>query len=354
MASRDPWFDNAKMALVTLAVVGHAWSLLLPDSTTNSWLYDYLYVWHMPAFVMVSGHFSRSFDWSSRRVRAMVATLVVPFVLYQAALAWFQVALGWGAPEHPFLQPLWPLWYLVALVAWRLVAPVFRAVPAGVAVAVAVAVSLLGGAADISSLSVSRVLGMLPFFVVGLVATPERVDALRCAGARQAGAVCLLLTLVLVRDLDSWAGTWWLYYRPYDVLGAGLLEGSLVRASLLLLGLGCALGALALVPQGDGWFARMGSATMIVYLVHPFVVRAADAADVFGWAVAHPALGRVVVVAAAVGLALALATPPAVRRLGPLVDPVGAWRSRASAPRPVAPVAVRAPRPELLQPTRLR
>ena len=28
MASRDPWFDNAKMALVTLVVVGHAWTLL--------------------------------------------------------------------------------------------------------------------------------------------------------------------------------------------------------------------------------------------------------------------------------------------------------------------------------------
>jgi fucose 4-O-acetylase-like acetyltransferase len=354
MAARDPWFDNAKMALVTLAVVGHAWSLLLPDSPTNSWLYDYLYVWHMPAFIMVSGYFSRSFDWSSPRLRALVASLVVPFVLFQAALVVFQVGLGWGLPVHPFLEPLWPLWYLVALTAWRLVAPAFLAVPPAVAVALALAVSLLGGMVDIPYLSVSRVLGLLPFFVVGLVATPQRIDRLRTAGARQAGVVCLLLTLVLVRHLDSWAGTWWLYYRPYDVLGAGLVEGALVRASLLLLGLGCALGALALVPRSGGWFTRMGTATMTVYLIHPFVIRASDAAGVFDWAVVHPMLGRVVVVSAAVGLALVLATPTAVRRFAPFVDPVTAWKSRRRTALPADATPLRAPRPELAQHARLR
>ena len=354
MAARDPWFDNAKMALVTLAVVGHAWSLLLPDSATNSWLYDYLYVWHMPAFIMVSGYFSRSFDWSSRRLRALVATVVVPFVLYQAALVGFQGLLGWAPPEHPFLEPLWPLWYLVALAAWRLAAPAFLAVPRVVALGAALAISLLGGMIDIPYLSLSRVLGLLPFFVIGLLATPERIDRIRTPAAQLAGGAFLLLTLVLVRHLDSWAGTWWLYYRPYDVLGAGLVEGALVRGSLLVLGLGCALGALALVPRRGGWFTRMGSATMIVYLMHPFAVRAADDAGVFDWAVGHPMLGRVVVVACAVGLSLLLATPTAIRRLGGLVDPVGAWRAhRADAVR-VDATPLRAPRPELAHHTRLR
>ena len=41
-AARDPWLDNAKMALVTLVVVGHAWTLL-PDSGVTAHLYDFLY-----------------------------------------------------------------------------------------------------------------------------------------------------------------------------------------------------------------------------------------------------------------------------------------------------------------------
>jgi peptidoglycan/LPS O-acetylase OafA/YrhL len=57
---RDPWFDNAKMLLVTLVVVGHSWSLLA-ESFSTTWAYNFLYLWHVPAFVMVTGYLSRSF-----------------------------------------------------------------------------------------------------------------------------------------------------------------------------------------------------------------------------------------------------------------------------------------------------
>ena len=52
---RDPWFDNAKMTLVTLIVVGHSW-VMIPEHDTRDWLYDFLYYWHIPAFVLITGH----------------------------------------------------------------------------------------------------------------------------------------------------------------------------------------------------------------------------------------------------------------------------------------------------------
>ena len=41
--SRDPWLDNTKVLLVTLVVVGHAWSVLA-DSERTEWAYDFLYL----------------------------------------------------------------------------------------------------------------------------------------------------------------------------------------------------------------------------------------------------------------------------------------------------------------------
>ncbi len=337
MSSRDPWFDNAKMALVTLAVLGHAWSLL-PMTPTNQALYDFLYVWHMPAFVMVSGYLSQRFDWSARRLWSLVTTLVVPYLVFATALAWFEVRLGWSERVDLYLVPIWPLWYLVALVTWRLAAPVFRSLPVPVAVGAAVAVSLGGGLLELPYLSLSKVVGMLPFFVVGLLATPERVAQVRGPSVQLAGGTTLVLTAFLVRDLDSWAGTLWLYYRGYDEVGADGAHGVAVRAALLLLGLGCALGVLSLVPGDDGWFSRMGSATMVVFLLHGFVVRAVDAMGFKDWAAVHTSLGPAVVVVGAVGLALALATPRSVRLFTPVVDPWGWWRGRSVAPAaPVAP-----------------
>lgn len=50
-ASRDPWLDNVKMVLVTLVVMGHAIGLV-EGSTESHWTYDFVYLWHIPAFVL--------------------------------------------------------------------------------------------------------------------------------------------------------------------------------------------------------------------------------------------------------------------------------------------------------------
>ena len=82
---RDPWFDNAKFALVTLVVIGHMWTLL-PDAGAKVWLYDFLYYWHVPAFVIVTGYLSRNFDYSHDRLRALFRTVVVPYMVFE--LCW--------------------------------------------------------------------------------------------------------------------------------------------------------------------------------------------------------------------------------------------------------------------------
>ncbi|QCC78190.1 hypothetical protein [Nocardioides daphniae] len=51
---RDPWIDNAKTVLVTLVVVGH-FLTIAPESAPAAHVYDFLYLFHIPAFVLVSG-----------------------------------------------------------------------------------------------------------------------------------------------------------------------------------------------------------------------------------------------------------------------------------------------------------
>ncbi len=322
VSSRDPWLDNAKMTFVTLAVVGHGWGLL-PESVVHDRLYDFLYVWHMPALVLVSGYLSRRFSWTGHRLWVVVRTLVVPYLLFEAGLAWFSIRFGDASPTDLFLTPIWPLWYLVALVLWRLAAPLFTHLPAAVAVAASVAVSLLAGAVDWPYLDLSRVFGLLPFFVLGLVATPERLEMVRTPLARAIGLASLALAVVVVRDLDSWAGTQWLYYKSYEYVGVSALEGVGVRARLLLLAFGCTVGALALIPRRDGWYARMGAATMVVFLFHGFAQRALDYAGFTDWAEGRPLLALAIVTAGAVVLSCLLAAPPVARALEHLIDPVG-------------------------------
>ncbi|MEQ6902885.1 acyltransferase family protein, partial [Nocardioides sp. YIM 152588] len=322
--ARDPWLDNAKAALVTLVVVGHAWTLLPADGPTAR-LYDFLYAWHMPAFVLVTGYLSRGFSYRPDRLANLVRTVAVPYVVFECAMALFRVYVGGERLEDLFADPHWPMWFLPALFAWRLLTPLFRPLPAGLAVAVAV--SLAAGLWAGDTLDVARVLGLLPFFVLGLKATPERLEWLR-GPLPAATAVAVLVGIwLLSAHTDRWAATEWLYYRStYDELAVGDARAVLTRAVLLAVGAAGALAFLALVPRTAGWFSRMGSATLVVYLCHGFAVKGAEYAGYQEWAAAHLWPAVVVTTLGAVALALALGCAPVARRLTPLVDPFGAAR----------------------------
>jgi fucose 4-O-acetylase-like acetyltransferase len=321
-AARDPWFDNAKMMLVTLVVVGHFW-VLLPDDAVTEHFYDFLYAWHVPAFVFVTGYLSRSFAYTRTRMWQLFRTIVVPYLLFETALALFRIHVGGEEMDDLFRDPHWPMWYLSALFLWRLLTPVFRPLRGGLVAAVGV--SLVAGLYAGDTLDLARMLGLLPFFVMGLKATPERLEWLRRKPAQAAAVTVFVGIWVLTTWTDVWASTEWLYYRSrYDEMGyADDLQALLTRGLVLSIGTLGAWAFFALVPRINGWFTRMGAATLVVYLFHGFFVKGAEYAGFEGWADEHAVIAFGVTTLAAVLLSLLLAWRPVSSRLTELVDPLG-------------------------------
>jgi fucose 4-O-acetylase-like acetyltransferase len=322
--ARDPWFDNAKMALVLLVVVGHSWTLL-PREGAVSHVYDFLYVWHVPAFVLVTGYLSRSFTWESRRLWQLVRTVAIPYVIFESALALFRIYVGGEHLRDIFADPHWPMWYLSALFFWRLATPVFKALPAHAALSLAVAISLLGGMVAATTFDFFRICGFLPFFVLGLKASPEALERLREPWVRKVAILVFVAIAVATTWMDQLVGTTdWLYdsYGYHD-LGVSDVRGVVLRGGLLVAGLAGAVAFLALVPRVRGWFTAMGAATLVVYLFHGFVIKSAEYAGYMGWADRHlyAAFGLTTVLAA--GLALLLAWRPVATVLNHAVDPFG-------------------------------
>lgn len=325
---RDPWFDNAKMALVTLVVVGHSW-VLLPASPQRDHLYDFLYAWHVPAFVFVTGYLSRSFAYTPARMWQLLRTVVVPYVVFEGALALFRVYVGGEHLQDLFRDPHWPMWYLSALFFWRLLTPVFRPLPGAVAVGVAVGVSLVAGAYAGDTLDLARVVGLLPFFVLGLHARREHLALLRTPLARVAGAVGLAGVFWVTRFTDRFASTEWLYYRSrYALLDVSDTHAMVIRAVVLTVGLIGAASFLSLVPAVGGWFSRMGAWTLVVYLFHGFAIKSLEYGGYPERIADHPGAAFVVTTLGAIGLALLLASPPVASRLQHAVDPLGLAEQR--------------------------
>lgn len=329
---RDPWFDNAKLVLIVLVVVGHTWSQL-PESRAVVWGYDFLYSWHMPAFVLVTGYLSRSMTWAPRRVWSLVTTLAVPYVLFESALTFVHHRFGGAEVNDLLVVPHSPMWFLVALIGWRLLTPLFRAMNRFAAIGVAVALSLAVGLTSYETLAVNRILGFLPFFVIGLHLRSADWDRLHRVVTVPRALLVLGTVFVLARNTEDFVETSWFHYdTAYAVLGSSAVGGAATRLVVIGIGLIGSVAFFALVPRSRTWITALGAATMTVYLFHDFVVLAMTYSSFPDWAAGHLGLALVLSTAAAVLVGLALATRPVVRALSPLADPV-AFLARRRDPR---------------------
>jgi fucose 4-O-acetylase-like acetyltransferase len=324
---RDPWFDNAKMTLIVLVVVGHSWTLL-PHNAWDDWTYDFLYSWHIPAFVIVTGYLSRSFEWTRARMWSLVTTVAVPYVVFEGLLVWFRHEFGGVDFKLIWANPHWPMWYLSALFFWRLMTPLFKRLPAKVVVAVVISLAAGIWATDI--FDNARIFGLLPFFVLGLKMHEGHWALLRTRRARWWGFGVLGVMFVVARFAGGWFSTEWFYYRSrYDTLDSTDTQAFVIRLCLLLTGMAGAFAFFTVVPRTKTWFTALGSATIVVYLFHGFFVLSAEFLGYKDWTADHVAVAFVLTTLAAVGLALLLAWKPVSSRLNTVVDPIGSftrWR----------------------------
>ena len=324
---RDPWLDNAKMVLVTIVVVGHM-IVLVPPGDEQSHTYDFIYYFHIPAFVLVTGYLSKSFRYTRRHLWALVTTMVVPYIVFSWLMIHWRELLDQVPPDLEwFLNPRWPMWYLAAMVMWRLATPVLRWHP--VMVPVSVAISLLAGLSNHETFDINRVLGFLPFFVLGLHLKPEHLAVLRRRGAWVAGIVGMLFIWWLAGRTDGLWATQFLYFRaPYAELGVGDAEGMWIRARLIVVALIGSAAVLTLVPHRRSFLTRMGAWSLVVYLCHGFVVRYLEYRGYEDWMPGTSWWSVIITVAVAIALALFLAWDPVARTLNYVVDPVNSIGKR--------------------------
>ena len=164
--SRNYRFDNIKFILITLVVFGHFLELI--DGQTSDNLYRIIYLFHIPAFIFITGYFAR-FNPSK-----IVRNLILPYVLLQIIYLVFHAFV---IREKSFVslqitKPYWLLWYLMTVTFYYLLIPFFetnnRRKQIRI-VAASIAVSLLAGFDKNIGyfLSLSRFFTFLPFFLGG-------------------------------------------------------------------------------------------------------------------------------------------------------------------------------------------
>jgi len=277
-----PFWDNARFACVTLVVIGHGIQRLTADSDNALAVYLFIYAFHVPAFAIISGYFTKSGAPSVRQMKRVLTDIVLPYVIMETIWTLVQYLVEGKQSFNPS-QPSWTLWFLLALGIFRLVLPylaLFR-FPLLIAVIVSLGVGYLPNVD--STFSLSRTLGILPFFVLGWKLKQwGLIDRWRVVERQtwlvRGGAIALLAAwlAVVIIFIDGFRGMqlqlWFFYDDSYAGIGEDQWWAGLVRLALMALAIILTGAFFVLVPRSANWFTAFGQSTMYVYLLHSFIL----------------------------------------------------------------------------------
>ena len=164
---RDERIDSIKFLLMVLVVAGHVFSKI--DFYWPSYFcrvtWQWIYMFHMPLFVAISGYFSRkktSKDFLSDSIKTFE-----PLFIFQAIYIISHRAFS----VTEIFTPWWILWYLLSLFFWRTILQFLPQRVIDKKVIVVICSFVLGvfvGFLPLTKfLSLQRTFAFLPFFFLG-------------------------------------------------------------------------------------------------------------------------------------------------------------------------------------------
>lgn len=162
--TRNHYWDNIKGILMLLTVFAHVLFQLQSRSDLIEKTVDYIYMFHMPAFVFVSGFFGKS---EHSRSKESIFKLIFLYVIFNSLMCFM---FGYSS----LLMPVYSYWYLLALIAWRLTAhhiAKFKELRS----ILLVLFLFIGFFPSIdNTLSAARILCFLPYYMAGYTLSKEK------------------------------------------------------------------------------------------------------------------------------------------------------------------------------------
>lgn len=258
---RNPFWDTLKAILIVLVVLGHTGMAM-----GEKWL-SVIYAFHMPLFIFVSGYFSTRKPFRDFLGRGGKRLLII-YLAFNLAYIALDVTMGIGLSVNRLLTPSFALWYILALIYWRVILQIlpqsivekkWLVIPTSLLISVGAGFVPLG-----TEMSFQRACGFLPFFFIGYYARQEGwMDKLRQWKRLPFSIVFVGLCALCYLCLPIFYSN--SYYESVKDLGMKALQ--LGVATLLC------IAVLNITPKTMGKFTDVGKYTLIIYLLHPPMIK---------------------------------------------------------------------------------
>ncbi len=303
---------------------GHVVQPITVESEMIAMLYRFIYLFHMPAIILVSGFFAKGESQPSY-LFSLVRKLLIPYVIFQkiyTAYYYFFTDRGWSTP---LFEPHWSLWFLLSLFSWHLLLIVFKRLSAKHGIALSVVIGLIVGYFDSVGhvYSLSRTFVFFPFFLIGYWLSKEQLFLVKKRRMKMLSLAVISLALFLVYIMPNFQVGWLFGSASYQSLDAPTM-GAFIRTGVYIVTFLLIFSFYAWIPRRQLTLTKFGQQTIYVYLLHGLFVqffRERDLIQINGL------LDFAVVVAISLALVLLLSSKPIFISFQPIIETkTTAWR----------------------------
>jgi fucose 4-O-acetylase-like acetyltransferase len=275
-SKRSKYFDNAKFILIFLVVFGHVISPLKEKDGILFTLYTVIFLFHMPAFIFISGYFAKGFKKKGYFTKS-VKKILIPYFIFQVIYSIYYYLIGQEEKlNFDFLHPHWTLWFLLSMFCWNIFLYAFARLRwLGFIFAVLIGIGI-GYIDNIGSfLSLSRTFVFFPYFLLGYLLDGNQLKRIiRSKFSLPVGFVVIFGTLLLFAvGFPKDAVPWLFGDTSYANMSGRLLTDGLLRAVQYGLTLVVVFGFLAFIPSNQFKITKIGERTIYVYLFHGFIIK---------------------------------------------------------------------------------
>ncbi len=270
------YFDNAKFILIFLVVFGHVISPLKDDDGLLFILYTAIFLFHMPAFIFISGYFSKGFKKKGYFLKT-IKKILLPYLIFQMIYSLFYYLNGdEPALKFDLFQPHWTLWFLLSLFCWNVLLYIFARLKwPGFILAAAIGIGI-GYFDNVGSyLSLSRTFVFFPYFLLGYLMEPKHLKVVKKVKySFVIGYVVLLSTMLFIGAFfPKDAIPWLLGDHSYADMGTKELTDGFIRAFQYIVTVIVIFGFMAIVPSKGSKMTVIGQRTLYIYLLHGFIIK---------------------------------------------------------------------------------
>lgn len=278
---RDLYWDSLKFVLIFLVVLGHTIIIYAPSGGVNQALFNFIYTFHMPLFIFVSGMFTHIKE--REKYRRGIFRLLETYILFQLILKVPNMLVSGDFSTNNIIsiisEPSFAMWYLLSLAFWRII--IFHIPHEHInspirLIITCILISLAGGFIPINGqFSFQRTIALLPFFVMGYSA--KNIEIMKyISKIPHSLAIGLLLSVFLVFYfvLNRNCGIAFICRASYGVKPElPLILHFFARGVYLIVGTITGIMVMRVVPTKSLLYRR-GNITLFIYIYHIFFIQA--------------------------------------------------------------------------------